>query len=150
MYKIVILLFASLSMLIGFNANAKEIFLACKVITPNNVYKSYTFSFDESKNTLYLVDSSQQMKVLRNNDTQLWASQTEKIYRDFNYDYLTFYLNRITGEAEISYAIQPSEKEITECKNNPEIKNKKWPCESYPVLTEKTEQGSCEIVKRKI
>jgi len=131
------------------NVKAEEIYFACDMQLPDYSRDTYTFSFNESANELYLVESSQDMKVIRNNKTQLWASQTTKTYRKFNYDYLTFYLNRVTGTAEISYSTQRTEADIKKCKNNPKYKHK-WSCDAQPVLTDKTERGVCKIVKRKI
>ncbi len=141
-------LLLSLLMLASSTVQSEEIFFLCE-LRGNGFPKNYSFSFDEEKQRLYLTEGSQEMELLKINSTQIWARNSVKIYRDFDYDNYTLYLNRITGEAEVSYTTKPSQKEIEDCEANTKSEHK-FHCQGHPVLTGKTEKGVCKRTLPKI
>lgn len=128
---------------------AEEKYFECTVLKPGGGMKTYSFSLEEKKRELYLTEGSQELEVLKLNSTQIWASNTVKMYREFEYDDFTFYLNRITGSIKVSYSVKPTKKEIEKCKSDLEP-DQRWGCEGHLVLTQYTEKGRCKVVDRKL
>jgi hypothetical protein len=127
---------------LSLSASGREIYLVCSLIGPENTRYQYSFSFDTEKSTLFWIEGSQKLKVIRNTSTQLWASHKMK-FRDFPHDETDFRLNRVTGAAEISYLRKPSPADIAGC-----MRERNWGCEDLIVLTEKSESGTCKVIDR--
>ena len=122
----------------------REMYLSCSLTGPDNNRKQYSFAFDPERGTLFWVEGTQKLEVSRNTSTQLSASHEVK-FHDFAYDMTHFRLNLVTGAAEISYSRKPSSAEVASCK-----KERNWGCEDYLVLTEKSENGTCNVTDRAI
>ncbi|MEP7297773.1 MAG: hypothetical protein ABI702_16435 [Burkholderiales bacterium] len=125
-------------------ASGRELYLSCSLVGPANQNFEYVFAFDPAKGTLLWVEGSQELKVFRNTEAQLWASHEGK-FRDFPHDRSDFRLNRVTGAAEVIYLHKPLPSEVANCK-----KSRSWGCESYLVLAEFSEIGRCTVVERVI
>ena len=135
------LVFSALASL-SLGANGHGIYLACSLVGPGSQSYQYSFSFDAEKATLFWVEGTQKFKVIRNTSTQLWGSHEMK-FRDFPHDATDFRLNRVTGAAEMNYLRKPSTADVASCK-----KERNWGCESFLVLTEKSENGTCAVADR--
>lgn len=125
-------------------SSTNPLYLSCSLTNAKGAQASYSFAFDPHKSTLLWVEPSQPFKVTKNTDAELWAEHTMK-YRDFSYDQADFRLNRVTGEGRISYLKKPTAQEIEQCN-----KERGWGCNSFLVLTEHDEAGSCAIVQRRV
>lgn len=138
-----VLIFSVLAGL-SFSASGREMYLTCSLTGPENTRHQYSFAFDPEKSTLFWVEGTQKFKVVRNTSTQLWASHEMK-FRDFPHDSTDFRLNRVTGTAEMNYLRKPSAGDVASCK-----KERNWGCEDFLVLTEKSENGACQVVDRTV
>jgi len=125
-------------------AQAKEIYLACSLSDASNQTYEYSFAFDPKKETFFWVEGTQNLKVIRNTSSQLWALHTSR-FRDFPHDQPYFYLNRVSGAAKISYVRKPYPEEAAKCK-----KEQNWGCDSFFVLAERDEIGRCKLTERTI
>ena len=135
-----------LSNLIVFSGSlfSKEIYLACSLTDKSNTVYDYSFVFNPKKETFFWINGTQNFMVIRNTSSQLWAWQEMK-FRNFPHDRTYFRLNRVSGEAEMSYVRKPSAQEIAKCK-----KEQSFGCESFFVLEERSENGRCRLTERAI
>lgn len=119
-------------------------FISCTLSAPSSARQNYTFEFKPKENSLFWVEGTQELEVIRNTESQLWAQHTGK-YRPFAYDQTSFQLNRVTGNAELFYSRKPTPGEISSCQNG-----HNFGCDSWVVLTEHTETGVCTKQTRRI
>jgi len=138
-------LLASLVCLVGGCSKAPEqVFLSCALTDRSNQTHQYSFEFKPNKPYLFWVEGTQELKVIRNTDSQLWGEHSGR-FRQFPYDHSSFQLNRVTGSAEITYSRKPTTEEVAKCK-----KERSWGCDDFVVLTERTETGHCQVRERQI
>ncbi len=119
-------------------------FISCTLSDSSSTHQTYTFEFKPHNKSLFWVEGTQELEVIRNTDSQLWATHSGH-YRPFAYDQTSFQLNRATGSAEIFYSRKPTPGEVASCQ-----KERNWGCDSWPVLTEHTETGLCKKQVRRI
>ena len=122
----------------------QELYLSCSLVGSANQTFRYSFAFGEAKATLLWVEGNQELRVVRNTATQLWASHDGK-FRKFPHDATDFRLNRVTGAAEVNYLHRPLPAEVANCK-----KQRSWGCEDAFVLAQFSETGRCTAVERAI
>lgn len=123
-------------------ARGREIHLVCLLVGPGSKSYQYSFVFDSEKSSLYWVEGTQAFEVIRNTSTDLWGAHQIK-FRDFPHDATNFYLNRVTGAAEMTYSQKRSATAVADCK-----KVQSWGCEDSLVLTENSEIGTCSVLNR--
>jgi hypothetical protein len=128
---------------------SREKYFECGVSMSDGDTKTYSFSLDEENRKFYLTEGSQELEIKKLNSTQIWANNTVKMHRKFEYDDFIFYINRITGSIEVSYSVRPTKEYIEKCKSDL-ARDQHWDCESHPVLTEHAEKGICKLVERQL
>ena len=125
-------------------AKQESTFLSCALSTASGDRQTYTFEFKQHEDSLFWIDGTQELEVVRNTESQLWADHSGK-FRPFAYGQTSFRLNRATGGAELFYSRKPTPQEITACQ-----KGHNFGCESWLVLSEHTETGQCKKSERRI
>ena len=128
----------------GCSKEPDQVFLSCVLTDSSKTTHRYSFEFKPNKPYLFWVEGSQELKVIRNTDSQLWCEHSTK-YQLFQYDVTSFQLNRVTGSAIIYYARKPTTEEVAKCMKDPG-----WGCDSWVGLAEHTETGHCQVRERQI
>lgn len=137
-----ILTFGTAAALSGCGRSPAVSFMSCSLKDAQGASQNYSFEVDSKKPRLYWVEGSQEMRIVRNTDSQLWAEHGAKS-KNFDYNLTGFKLNRVTGEASVSYSKKPSAAEVQAC-------GKEWWCTYDIVLSEHDEHGTCTRQDRKI
>ena len=128
----------------GCTKGQEQVFLTCDLMGNSKQVRQYSYRFEPETPSLFWVEGSQEMKVIRITDSQLWAEHSARFHQ-FSYDQTSFQLNRVTGQATIFYSRQPHPEEIAECEKDPG-----WGCDNFVVLEEHTETGECQVTEPKI
>ena len=128
----------------GCSKSVEQTFFSCALKDGLNQVHQYSFEFNPSKSYLFWVDGTQELKVIRNTESQLWGEHSGK-YHEFPYDKTSFQLNRITGDAEMFYSRKLTTEEESTCKKTHGIG-----CGDNLVLAEHSESGHCQTRDRKI